>query len=221
MQLSIITEGHTLANRRSISRLLSLMLRHRPDEFGLNIDAYGHVPLKDVIQAVMERYDDVTEDDIVTLVNDPEQHRFEITGNGIRALYGHSFYVEMDGEPMQPPETLYMGSTAAAAQRMKTQGIVPGDRFYVHLSLTREAAAERSREVRGPVVVEVRAKEAAEAGVAFYARGSVVLTPEVPAAYVGAIQGADTTGSPAAASRIQAPEGGHTYGRKLRKSTRR
>ena len=30
-----------MADRRRISKLLSLMLRHRPDEFGLNVDEYG------------------------------------------------------------------------------------------------------------------------------------------------------------------------------------
>lgn len=210
-----------MANKRSISRLLSLMLRHRPDEFGLNIDEYGYVPLDQVVQAVQERHEEVTEEDIVALANEPDQHRFELTERGIRALYGHSFFVEMDGEPMEPPDVLYMGSTAAAARRMKSQGILPGDRFYVHLSLSREAASERSREDGRPVVVEVLAREAGAAGVAFYARGAVVLTREVPPEFVGTIHGLEAPAEQPTTGGLQVPRSQVKYGRKPRKDRRR
>jgi putative RNA 2'-phosphotransferase len=178
-----------LTNKRSISRLLSLMLRHRPDEFGLVIDEYGYVPFAQVAQAVQERYEEVTQEDILDLLRAPDQRRFELTDRGIRALYGHSFFVEMDGAPMTPPERLYMGTTVAAARRFAAEGIGPGDRFYVHLSRDHETAAERSREESGPVVVEILAPAAAAAGIEFYERGAVVLTRNVPAAFVGQIQG--------------------------------
>ncbi|MFA6109854.1 MAG: RNA 2'-phosphotransferase [Candidatus Latescibacterota bacterium] len=221
-----------MANNRSISRLLSLMLRHRPDEFGLEIDDHGFVPLGQVIQAVRDRYEEATEQDILELVNSPDQHRFEVVDGRIRALYGHSFFVEMDGEPMTPPELLYIGTTTAEARRYRNDGIVPADRFYVHLSLSREAAAERSRELDGPVVVEVRAREAGEAGIVFHARGEVVLTRQVPAAFVGEAKGAAKPAGPRESSESpKADRGGQTdaspssspitYGRKLRKATRR
>ena len=54
------------------------MLRHRPDEFGLEIDAYGYAPLDQVVQGVQERYSEVPEAEIVALVKDPEQYRFEL-----------------------------------------------------------------------------------------------------------------------------------------------
>ena len=210
-----------VANKRSISRLLSLMLRHRPDEFGLEIDEYGFVPLEQAVQAVQERYDEVEEKDIHELLESPDQYRFELTERGIRALYAHSFFVEMDGEPMDPPELLYMGSTASAARRFKTEGIGPGDRFYVHLSLNRETAEERSRDPNAPVVVEILAKEASAAGVEFYERGEVVLTRRVEAQFVGAIHGLPATQS-ARDDDWQKPSSDQiTYGRKTRRDTRR
>ena len=59
-----------MANTSRISKLLSLMLRHRPDEFGLEIDAYGYAPLDQVVQGVQERYAEVTETEVVALVKD-------------------------------------------------------------------------------------------------------------------------------------------------------
>ena len=39
-----------MVDRSRISKLLSLILRHRPDEFGLNIDEYGFIPVDEVIE---------------------------------------------------------------------------------------------------------------------------------------------------------------------------
>jgi len=210
--------GKDVANKRSISRLLSLMLRHRPDEFGLEIDEYGFAPLDQVIQAVQERYEEVTEEDILELVQAPNQRRFELTEQGIRALYGHSFFVDMDGEPMDPPERLYMGTTFGRTRRFREEGIKPGDRYYVHLSLSRQAAEERSREPDAPCVVEIQAKEASENGVEFYARGEVVLTREIPPQFIGEIHGGEADGKRGERGWKRPEES--TFGRKPRKVPR-
>ena len=194
------------------------MLRHRPDEFGLEIDAYGYAPLDQVVQGVQERYSEVPEAEIVALVKDPEQYRFELNEFGIRALYGHSFFVDMDGEPMDPPpDRLYMGTTRSEAQRFAREGISPGDRYYVHLSLTREAAESHSHQRDTPCVVEILAAKAHDEGCRFFARGAVVLTEEIPASCISPTHGSqqkalDVAEMPAA--------GGTSYGRKPRFSAR-
>ena len=139
-----------MADHRRISKLLSLMLRHRPDEFGLNVDDYGFVPLDEIVEAVQQRYAEVTREDVCQLVEGAGQRRFEIRDETIRALYAHSFYVEMDGDPLDPPELLYMASEAPAAQKMTAEGIKPADRFYLHLSISREAAESRTRRFEAP-----------------------------------------------------------------------
>jgi len=172
------------------------MLRHKPDEFGLEIDTYGYAPLDQVLQALQERYKEVEEEDVTALANDPQQRRFELNDYGIRALYGHSFFVEMDGEPMDPPpERLYMGTTSEVARRFASEGISPGDRYYVHLSLDRETAASRSHEKGAPLVVEVLADKAHAQEIHFFARGEVILTEEVPPECVGTIHGLVESGS--------------------------
>jgi putative RNA 2'-phosphotransferase len=177
-------------DQKRISKLLSLILRHRPDEFGLNMNDFGFIPLAEVLEAVQQRNADVTSEDIEQMVGSSRQKRFEITDGAIRALYGHSFFVEMDGEPMEPPEYLYMGTTSSAVRKMQEEGMRPVDRFYLHLSMTREVAESRSRQVGGPCVIEVRARQAADEGeIKFFARGEVVLSREVPADYVGDVYG--------------------------------
>jgi len=163
------------------------MLRHRPDEFGLNVDDYGFVPLDEIVEAVQQRYAEVTREDVCQLVEGAGQRRFEIRDETIRALYAHSFYVEMDGDPLDPPELLYMASEAPAAQKMKAEGIKPADRFYLHLSISREAAESRTRRFEAPCIVEILAREAHGEEIEFYSRGEVVLTREIPAKFVGEI----------------------------------
>ena len=187
-----------MVDRSRISKLLSLILRHRPDEFGLNMDEYGFIPVDEVVEVVQERYDEATDEAVRDLVADASQHRFEIVDERIRALYGHSFFVEMDGEPVDPPAKLYMGTTASAGSRMEADGIRPVDRSYLHLSTNYESAESRSRQSGTPCVAEILAKKAfEEAGIEFFARGEVVLTRQIPAEFVGQVHG---LGPPASAS---------------------
>ena len=197
-----------MADSQRLSKLLSLILRHRPDEFGLNMDAYGFIPLADLHDAVQERYKDVSEDDIRALVEDSNQSRFELTDSGMRALYGHSFFVEMDGEPIDPPEKLYMGSTAGAARKMKSEGARPVDRFYLHLSLSRDVAESRSRQIGTPCVVEILARQAhEEEEIEFYARGEIVLSREIPPSCIGDISGLEGGQEPPDTRRSQSRGG--------------
>ena len=179
-------------DRRRISKLLSLILRHRPEEVGLNMDEYGYIPLDEVTEAVQQRYSEGGEEDIRRLVDDSNPKRFEIVDDYIRALYGHSFYLEIDDDPIDPPEKLFMGTTANAGRRVPEEGLRPIDRSYLHLSMTREIAESRSHEAGEPCVVEIEAKRAfEEGGIEFYARGEVVLSREIPAEFVGEVSGLD------------------------------
>lgn len=179
-----------------LSKLLALFLRHRPEEAGLQIDNCGFVPVAEVLKALQARYPEVGEADIRRLVDGSSPPRFEIGERGIRALYGHSFFVEMDGEPAQVPESLYMGCLRKEVQRYRAEGIKPVDRYYVHLSLTKESAAERSHQPGDPCVIEILAAQAQVAGHKFYRRGEVVLTLEIPAQFVGQVHGLESMAGP-------------------------
>ncbi len=186
-----------MADPKRISRLFSLILRYRPEEFGLEVDQYGYASFAAALEAVRTRYPEVEEVDLVRLIQHPIQRRFEQNENGVRALYGHSFFVEMDGEPIEPPEMLYMSSDKDEAAAIGTAGITAKDRFYVHLSQSRQVAEGRGRRADRPCIVEVKAQEAAASGIKFYARGEVVLCGDIPTDFIGAITGLDQERGPA------------------------
>jgi putative RNA 2'-phosphotransferase len=86
-----------------LSRFLSYLLRHKPKEYPLAIDREGFAPWQDVVDMVQERFYDVTEEQIRSVVTGAEKKRFELRADKVRATYGHSFPVDLAGAAAEPP----------------------------------------------------------------------------------------------------------------------
>lgn len=176
---------NTQMTPRTISKLLSLMLRHKPDEFGLEVDRYGFVELDAVVRAFQGRNSSFRLEDIEQVVYDGEKDRFEIVDDRIRARYGHSFSIDLGLEPSEPPEFLYKGVNAEEVECLLAEGLTPNDRDYVHLSFDAEVAAQLSaRPGHRGVVLNIAAARAHDAGVAFYDCGPTILTKHVPSEFL-------------------------------------
>ncbi len=215
-------------NRQSttvrISKLLSLMLRHRPDEFGIEVDEYGSADLEAVVAALQDRDPDITLGGVESVVNDSTKKRFEIVDGRVRARYGHSFSVELGTEPTEPPEFLYKGVETPEVEQILQEGLTPGDRQYVHLSFEAGVAAEMTGRTSRGAVIRIDARRGHEAGVQFYDCGPTVLTLEIPPEFVSLEERPEPprrTESDASSSQATQPEGSVTYGRKPRPGRRR
>ncbi len=173
--------------RVRLSRLLALVLRHRPDEVGLSLDAGGFVPLDDVARALAAQpgWESLTVADLIG-VAEADPRRYEVRDGRIRARYGHTVTVEQPGEPALPPEWLYLGASPAAADEMRTAGLKPQTRQHVHLSTTPGQAREVGRRhAPDAVVVVVFARRANAAGIEFRRAGpALYLAGHVPAEFV-------------------------------------
>ena len=168
-----------------VSKQLALMLRHRPEAFGIALDRFGFAPLEDVLVAVKERDAEITRSDIQEIVDDPGKQRFEILEDRIRARYGHSVPIQLDREPVEPSEFLYHGTDPTAAEVIEREGLKPAGRQYVHLSLTPEVATQIGRRRSDtPVILRILAGQAHRAGIKFYDCGQVILTENVPPEFV-------------------------------------
>jgi putative RNA 2'-phosphotransferase len=117
------------------------------------------------------------------VVEESERKRFEIVGNRIRALYGHSFPVYLCLEEDGRVEWLYHGTTFEAAVEILEKGLQPMKRQWVHLSPTKDIAAQvGKRRTSNPVILVVNCAEARKAGLKFYkASDQVYLSKLVPA----------------------------------------
>ena len=172
----------------AISRKVSYALRHRPQEFGLVLDAQGFVAVDDLLAALnaQDTHLNVTRADLEEIISTSPKQRHEIAGDRIRALYGHSGSQHMQAQPACPPDVLYHGTSHAAAATILQEGLKPMGRQYVHLSAdVTTAHAVGVRHDASPVLLVVDAAAAHAAGVAFY-RGNdqVWLADAVPARYI-------------------------------------
>jgi putative RNA 2'-phosphotransferase len=166
--------GRRTRRKRNLSKFLSLILRHRPQEFGLKPDEKGYVPFGALLKAVQQTagWKWVHRGDIVNIVEGGEKKRFEIVGDRIRALYGHSIPTKLDMEEVDPPEFLYHGTQERQAMEAVHKGLSPRNRQFVLLTGSPEEAIRIAlRRVDHPALVIVHARRARESGVAFY-RGS-------------------------------------------------
>jgi putative RNA 2'-phosphotransferase len=171
------------ARRVRLSRLVALVLRHRPDEVGLSLDEGGFVSVDDLSEALATQpgWDSVTVSDLVALA-EADSRRYEVRDGRIRARYGHTVTVEQPGEPALPPEWLYYGTAPAETPAMAREGLRPTGRQHVHLSTTPQAALEVGRRhASDAVVVVVFARRAVGGGIEFRLAGpALFLTGSVP-----------------------------------------
>jgi putative RNA 2'-phosphotransferase len=123
------------------------------------------------------------------MVATSSKQRHEIDGGRIRAIYGHSIPARIARTPAEPPPLLYHGTSPEAAAVILAEGLRPMARQYVHLSVdTPMARSVGSRKANEPVLLVVRAVDAARTGVAFYAGNDKVwLADEVPAEFIATL----------------------------------
>jgi len=166
-----------------LSRFLALILRHKPESVGVELDPAGFVDVERLAGAVAEQpgWAWVTAE-AIRRVAQRDIRRYELSAGRIRARYGHTVLIETPGTPVVPPEWLYHGAPAVLLDHLRTVGLHPQDRQFVHLSATRQdALVVARRHSPDAVVITVLARRAAEAGVTFYQAGpSIYLTRSVP-----------------------------------------
>ena len=157
------------------SKTLSYALRHRPDEFGLVLDAEGWVGIEKVISALAAHRPPVcvTRGDIEAIIAASDKRRFEILGGRIRATYGHSTAEKIKFVPTPPPDVLYHGTARRFVDSIQRDGLLPMSRQYVHLSSDLGTATKvGKRHDAIPVILVVDAGMMAADGVMFYHSGN-------------------------------------------------
>jgi putative RNA 2'-phosphotransferase len=169
------------------SRLLSLILRHRPQDFGVVLDAKGWTPVDALLAALAGHGVQLTQAQLEALVRDSDKQRFALSPDGqrIRANQGHSVKVDLEHEARVPPERLFHGTVARFLPSIRRDGLVRGRRHHVHLSASPEQAALVGARRGAPVVLEVLAGRMTQAGHLFLlSPNGVWLTERVPPEFI-------------------------------------
>jgi putative RNA 2'-phosphotransferase len=170
-----------------ISKMMSLILRHKPEQFDVLLDAEGYAPVQDVVRALRESISDACADDVQRVIDtiEPDKARFSISGSDIRANYGHSLSERIVRQRVVPPALLLHGTSEAAVASIRRDGIRPMRRQYVHLTTNADLAGRVGGRHGRAHVLEIDAVRASEAGVAFYrANESFWLADFVPPEFI-------------------------------------
>lgn len=172
-----------------VGRTMAGVLRHFPQRYGLEMDPHGWVDLRDFITAVQirnKRFRFLRPHHIIGLVETDPKGRYQHQDGKIRATYGHSLDVDLDLPTEGIPDTLYYPTTEEEYRIVMDAGLRPADRKMVHLSSTYEAALEAGRvRTQAPVILEVDARSARNAGVVIQKAGKTVyISKEIPGEYL-------------------------------------
>jgi len=169
------------------SKLLSYILRHRPDSIGLALDAQGWTDV-DALLAALRAHGKAIDRDLLERVvagNDKQRFAFSADRLRIRASQGHSVAIDLGLSPAQPPDLLYHGTASRFLKAIKASGLRPGARRHVHLSADSETARRVGARHGFPAVLRVDARRMREDGVVFYVSDNGVwLTAAIPPRYL-------------------------------------
>jgi len=188
MQLRRAMQRQNRANGITpLSKFLSLVLRHKPEAIGVQLDGSGWADISDIVEKSRKAGVNLTTDLICNIVAASAKQRFAISEDGlkIRANQGHSLPVDLGLKTTKPPETLYHGTAGRNISSILHQGICKGNRQHVHLSLDSEGALKVGRRHGSPAVVVIAAVRMHEDGFNFFeSDNGVWLTDHVPKEYI-------------------------------------
>ena len=172
-------KGTRVDERRKVkvSKLMTYLLRHKPGF----VDSRGWTSLEKLLEEVRRKYPEVTLKDIVEIAESDEKGRYEISGNKIRARYGHTFPVIIEMRESYEGK-LFHGTSCESAERIVREGIKPMERNYVHLTTSIDIAMENARRKGKCIVIfEVDPKCLRSRGLKVYeASEKIKVTKYVP-----------------------------------------
>lgn len=173
-------------NLTKISKYLALILRHKPEEVGISLDAHGWANVTDLIEGVNQTYElnmEMLEEIVET--DDKQRYSFNEDKTKIRANQGHSVNVDVELEEAAPPEYLWHGTAEKYVDSIKEAGLVKKSRLYVHLSSDYETAVLVGKRHGKPVVFCVKSGQMYTDGYKFFkSKNGVWLTDFVPVEYL-------------------------------------
>ena len=168
----------------TISKLISLVLRHKPETIGLTLDANGWAGTTELIDKMNRIGKGITFEvlEYVVATNSKKRFAFNSDKTKIRASQGHSLAVDLQLQPVKPPVQLFHGTSVQSVSSILETGLEKRGRQYVHLSPDIETAMIVGRRHGKPAVFLVDAAKMEEDGFAFYlSENKVWLIEWVPA----------------------------------------
>lgn len=170
----------------SISKYMSLILRHKPETIGITLDQHGWADVEKLIKGIQKtRYLDRQMLEEIVRTDTKQRYSFNADQTKIRANQGHSIPVDVELEEQMPPDWLWHGTAEKYTSSIEKQGLLAKTRLYVHLSVDRQTALAVGKRHGKPVIYRINSKKMKEDGYRFYCSvNGVWLTKRVPLNYL-------------------------------------
>ncbi len=181
-------EGAVIRDQKTkLSCFISLVLRHKPEAAGIQLDEHGWASVEALIQGVNGTGRSLDYALLEEIVRTDEKGRYSFNEDRtkIRANQGHSLPVDVELREAEAPAVLYHGTATRFLDGILREGLKPMGRLYVHLSKDYDAAVKVGSRHGKPAVLRVDAAQMQEDGFQFYlSQNSVWLTKQVPYRYL-------------------------------------
>ena len=176
-----------MKSQKEHSKFLSLVLRHHPEVINITLSDDGWADIGEFIAKANNRGFNFSYASISEIVATSDKQRFKLSDDGekIRANQGHSINVDIGLAKKSPPEKLFHGTATKFVESIKKQGLIAGNRQYVHLSSDEETAIKVGKRHGSPIVLLIESGKMQQAGFEFFlSENQVWLTKQVPSEYI-------------------------------------
>ena len=170
----------------SMSKFISLILRHRPEAAYIELDEHGWAEVDKLIEGIRRTGKRINRELLEEIVRTDNKQRYSFNEDKtyIRANQGHSVPVDVGLKEQEPPVFLYHGTAAGFLASIEREGLKPMGRLYVHLSKDVETAVNVGKRHGNPVVLKIHSGDMYRDGQAFYlSENGVWLTKKVVPEY--------------------------------------
>lgn len=175
-----------MSKKDKLSVFISLVLRHKPDAAGIQLDVHGWANVEELISGINSTGRKIDMKILEEIVASDEKGRYSFNEDKslIRANQGHSIPVDVDLKEQEPPEFLYHGTAERFLEDIQSEGLRPMSRLYVHLSKDKETAIKVGKRHGKPVILQVHSGELFRDGNKFYlSENGIWLIQSVPTRY--------------------------------------
>lgn len=183
---------HSIKQKQKISKYISYVLRHKPEEIGLKLNRAGWADTAELIELTNRNVEsngfilDLPLLEEVVAEDAKSRYAFSPDKKQIRANQGHSVSVDLGLKNKIPPVILYHGTSVVVVDIIRKEGLKPLSRHAVHLSGdTQTAKVVGARRKGESVILEINSKAMFADGYKFQcSENGVWLTESVPPQYI-------------------------------------